>query len=81
MAIFPLLTAAASLLRGKLIRGGRTPTARAAMLVGVGCLGLTLVLGVTRLSPTGVMLAAVATLTGALAELVWLRYRFSDSVA
>jgi len=81
MVIFPLLTASASLLRGRLIRAGRTPTVRAAMLVGVAGLVLTLALGITRLSLTGVMLAAAATLTGAIAELAWLRYRTTDSMA
>ncbi|HUW10527.1 MAG TPA: hypothetical protein VM537_12420 [Anaerolineae bacterium] len=81
MVIYPILTSAASLLRGQLIRSGRTPTVRAAMLVGVAGLGLMLVLGITRLSVTGVMLAAVATLAGALAELAWLRYRLDDTTA
>jgi len=81
MVIYPFLTAAASLLRGRLIRRARTPTVRAAMLVGVAGLGLMLALGISRLSATGVMLAVAATLTGALAELAWLLYRSGDNMA
>jgi hypothetical protein len=80
MVVHPQLSAGASLLRGRLIRRGRTTTVRAAMLMGVAGLSLMLLLGVSRLSVTGVMLATVATLTGAAAELGWLRYRSSDRV-
>jgi hypothetical protein len=41
----------------------------------VATMGATLLLGVTLLSPTGVVVAAGATLTGGLAELVWLRWK------
>jgi Na+-driven multidrug efflux pump len=72
MTIYPLLLGAQSVLRGALIRGGRTSTVRAAMTASVLTLAATLVLGVTILSPTGVMLAAAATLAGGVAELVYL---------
>ena len=64
------------MLRGVLIRGGCTAAVRTAMVLNVSTLGLTLLAGVTLLSPTGVTLAAIATLAGGLADLGWL-YRKS----
>ena len=75
LTIYPLLLGAQSILRGALIRGGRTSTVSAAMTANVLALAGTLVLGVTILSPTGVMLAAAATLAGGLAELAWLLWK------
>jgi Na+-driven multidrug efflux pump len=75
MVVFPLMMGAQALLRGVLIRGGCTGAVRTAMAIDVATMGATLLLGVTLLSPTGVVLAAAATLTGGLAELVWLRWK------
>ena len=75
MVLLPLLMGAQSVLRGSLIRGGCTGAVRAAMTANVAVLALTLLAGVTLLPLTGVTLAAVATLAGGLAELIWLRYR------
>jgi len=75
MAVYPLVMGAQSLLRGVLIRGGCTGTVRTAMALDVSVLAATLLLGVTVLSSTGVILAALATLVGGLAELVWLRHK------
>ena len=41
----------------------------------VATLALVLLVGVTLLSPTGVVLAAAAVVGGALAELAWLRWK------
>lgn len=73
MILLPLLMGIQSVLRGSLIRGGCTGAVRAAMTANVLTLALTLLVGVTVLSMTGVTLAAVATLTGGLAEWLWLR--------
>jgi Na+-driven multidrug efflux pump len=75
LVVFPLLSGALSSLRGTLIREGDTKAVRAATLVEVCTLGLALLVGVTRLSSTGVMLAAAATLAGSVAGLTWLLYR------
>jgi len=75
LVILPLLMGAQSLLRGILIRTGRTSEVRAAMTLNIGTLAATLVLGAALFSPTGTTLAALAALTGTLAELAWLRSR------
>ncbi|MEJ2736088.1 MAG: hypothetical protein P8189_21390, partial [Anaerolineae bacterium] len=61
--------------RGVMIRGGCTGAVRAAMTVNVLTLAGSILVGILILSPTGVVLAAIATLTGGLAELAWLRWR------
>lgn len=75
MVIYPLLMGGQSVLRGVLIRGGCTGTVRAAMTINVLTLAAALLIGVLFLSPTGVILAAVATLVGGLAELGWLLWK------
>jgi hypothetical protein len=75
MFAYPLLMAAQSLLRGRLIRQGCTGGVRTAMFWNVSALVLTLVAGVTLVPLTGVVLAAAATLVGAAVELAWLRWR------
>ena len=72
LAVLPLFMGVQGFLRGVLIRSGRTGKVRAAMTVNVVVLAATLILGTTVLSPTGVMLAAVATMAGNVAELFWL---------
>jgi Na+-driven multidrug efflux pump len=72
MVVYPLLMGAQSLLRGALIRGGCTAAVRTAMAINVLTVGATLAVGAVFLSPTGVVLAAVATLVGSVAELAWL---------
>jgi hypothetical protein len=75
LVIYPLVMGAQSLLRGLLIRGGCTGEVRTAMMANVLTLGATVLVGVVILSPTGVILAATATLIGAVVELAWLRWR------
>jgi hypothetical protein len=75
LVIYPLVMGAQSLLRGLLIRGGCTSEVRAAMMANVFTLGAAVLVGVVVLTPTGVILAAAATLMGAVVELVWLRWR------
>ena len=75
LAIYPLIMGGQSLLRGALIRVGCTSEVRAAMTANVLTLLGTVVLGLVILSPTGVVLAAAATLAGSLVELAWLRWR------
>jgi Na+-driven multidrug efflux pump len=75
MILYPLVMGGQSLLRGMLIRAGRTGAVQTAMILNVTTLAATLALGATLLSPTGVALAAVATLSGGLAELVLLRWK------
>jgi uncharacterized protein YaaW (UPF0174 family) len=77
LVLYPILMGAQSLLRGMLIRGGCTATVRTAMALNVAGLALTLVLGVTIASPSGVLLAAIATLTGCVAEWAWLSHKAS----
>jgi hypothetical protein len=72
MSLLPLLMGSQALLRGRLIRGGCTGTVRSAMMLNVALQAVSLVLGVTVFAPTGVLLAAVATIVGGLAELFWL---------
>lgn len=74
LVVYPLFLGAQSLLRGVLIRRGCTRSVRSAMMVNVFTLALTLLAGVTLFAPTGMTLAALATLTGAAAELAWLRW-------
>jgi Na+-driven multidrug efflux pump len=78
MALLPLLMGGQSVLRGVLIRSGRTGVVRTAMMFNVGTLIVALVIGTTLLPTTGIVLAAVATLAGGVVELVWL-YRRSQS--
>jgi hypothetical protein len=75
MVFYPLLMGAQSLLRGVMIRGGCTGAVRAAMTANVLTLAGSILVGILVFSPTGVVLAAIATLTGGLAELAWLRWR------
>jgi Na+-driven multidrug efflux pump len=75
MAILPLIMGVQALLRGLLIRGGCTGIVRTAMFWNVLTLCATILVGVTLLSATGVILAAVATLAGGLAELAWLYWK------
>jgi Na+-driven multidrug efflux pump len=75
LAVFPLLMGAQSILRGLLIRAGWTAQVRTAMWINVSFLAATLLVGALWGSMTGVMLAAVASLTGGVAELAWLSWR------
>ena len=79
LVVLPLLMGAQSLLRGALIRTGYTGEVRTAMALNVMVLVVTLLLGVSFLSLTGTLLAAVATVTGSLAELVWLYWKSRPS--
>jgi hypothetical protein len=72
LAFIPLITGVQSLLRGALIRAGRTGAVRAAMTANVSVLAGTLLLGVNLVSTNGVLLAAGASLAGALTEVAWL---------
>jgi Na+-driven multidrug efflux pump len=72
MVALPLLMGAQSLLRGTLIRRGATGAVRTAMIVNVLTLVGAVLVGLAFFAPTGVMLAAMATLTGGVGELVWL---------
>jgi Na+-driven multidrug efflux pump len=75
MVFYPLLMGAQALLRGVLIRSGCTGAVRAAMTANVLVLAGSILVGIIVLSPTGVVLASIATLTGGLAELAWLRWK------
>lgn len=75
MVVLPLLTGAQSVLRGALIRAGRTSVVRTAMLINVTALVASMVASVALLRAPGVTLAAIATLIGGLAELAWLAAR------
>lgn len=75
LAAYPLLMGIQSLLRGVLIRAGCTGTVRTAMVVNVAVVTATLALGVLFLSTSGAILAALAMLTGNLAEWAWLAYK------
>jgi uncharacterized membrane protein len=75
LVIYPLIMGAQSLLRGLLIREGCTSEVRAAMTANVLVLVGAVVLATAFLSPSGVVMAAGATLAGALVELAWLRWR------
>ena len=75
LVLYPLVMGAQSLLRGVLIRRGRTGAVQWAMAANILTLGITLGVGVAWFSVDGVTLAAVATLTGALAELAYLWWK------
>ena len=75
LAAYPLLMGIQSVLRGMLIRAGCTGIVRTAMAVNVAVLTATLALGVTAFSTSGAVLAALAMLTGTLAEWAWLAYK------
>jgi hypothetical protein len=75
LVLLPLLMGAQSLLRGALIRGGCTGTVRTAMIFNVSALALALFVGVQFFALTGTTLAALATLAGNAAELVYLSRR------
>jgi hypothetical protein len=72
MVALPLLMGAQGLLRGTLIRQGATGAVRAAMVVNVLTLLATVLIGLALLSPTGVVIAATATVAGGVGELLWL---------
>jgi hypothetical protein len=76
MSAYPLLLGAQSLLRGVSILGGNTAVVRSAMTVNVLTLAATLLAGVWLFSLSGVMVAAIAVLAGAVAELAWLLWRW-----
>ena len=75
MAVYPLLMGGQSLLRGVAILAGSTGVVRSAMTVNVLVLAATLLAGVGLFSLSGVSLAALAVLAGAVAELAWLLWR------
>jgi Na+-driven multidrug efflux pump len=72
LALLPLIMGTLAFLRGVLIRAGRTRIVQRAMVLDVAALVLAVVVGVTLLPVSGVVLAAIATLSGNLVELVWL---------
>jgi len=80
LVLYPLLMGAQSLLRGVLIRTGRTDPVRWAMAINISTLGATLLVGVALFTINGVVLAAIATLTGGLAELAFLWWK-RESIA
>ncbi len=75
MVFLPLLMGSQAFLRGVLIRAGCTGAVQTAMMLNGSTVALTVLTGVTLLSPTGVVLAAVANLTGGIVELIWLRWK------
>jgi hypothetical protein len=75
MVIYPLIMGGQGLLRGVLIRYGCTGDVRTAMAINVITVGATLLLGVVVTSMPGTTLAALATLTGGVAEFAWLRWK------
>jgi Na+-driven multidrug efflux pump len=75
MSVYPLLLGAQSLLRGVSIRAGNTAVVRSAMTVNVLTLAATVLAGVWLFSLSGVMVAAISVLAGAVAELAWLLWR------
>ena len=75
MSVYPVLLGTQSVLRGVLIRAGNTGVVRSAMTVNVLTLAAMVLAGVRFFSLTGVMVAAIAVLAGAVAELVWLLWR------
>jgi hypothetical protein len=81
MVVYPLLLGAQSLLRGRMIREGHTPTVQGAMALNVVVVSVTIFSGAVFAPLTGVVLAAIATVAGALAELVVLRWRASQASA
>jgi Na+-driven multidrug efflux pump len=75
MSLYPLLLGAQSLVRGILILEGNTGVVRSAMTVNVMVLVAMVGAGAWILTLNGVMVAAVAVMAGAVAELVWLLWR------
>jgi Na+-driven multidrug efflux pump len=75
MSLYPLLLGAQSLVRGILILEGNTGVVRSAMTVNVMVLAAMVGAGAWILTLNGVMVAAVAVMAGAVAELVWLLWR------
>ena len=75
MSVYPLLLGAQSLLRGVSILAGNTAVVRSAMMLNVLTLGAMVLAGVWFFSLSGVMVAAIAVLAGAVAELLWLFWR------
>jgi O-antigen/teichoic acid export membrane protein len=75
MSLYPLLLGAQSVVRGMLILEGNTGVVRSAMTVNVLVLAAMVVAGAWTFSLNGVMVAAVAVMAGAVAELVWLLWR------
>ena len=72
---YPLLLGIQGLLRGVLIRRGRTPAIRSAIVVNLVTLGVAIVAGLWLARPTGVVLAALATEAALLAEVGWLAWK------
>jgi hypothetical protein len=77
MSPYPLLLGAQSLLRGVLILEGDTGVVRSAMTVNVLVLAGMVAAGAWIFSFNGVTVAAVAVMSGAVAELLWLLWRRS----
>ncbi len=75
LAFLPLVMGLQSVLRGLLIRAGWTAQVRTAMWINVSVLAITLLVGALSGTLNGVTLAALATLTGGFAELIWLTWR------
>ncbi len=75
LAVYPVLMGAQSLLRGVLIRKGNTGVVRSAMLLNVLTLAAAVLAGVRFFSLSGVMVAAIGVLAGAVAEQAWLVWR------
>jgi O-antigen/teichoic acid export membrane protein len=75
MVVYPLLMGAQSLLRGVLIRTGNTGVVSSAMMANVLVLAATVLVLVWLFSVSGVMVAAIAVMVGAVAEQAWLVWR------
>jgi Na+-driven multidrug efflux pump len=75
LAFLPLVMGLQSVLRGLLIRAGWTAPVRTAMWINVSVLAITLLVGALSGAVDGVTLAALATLAGGFAELIWLAWR------
>jgi len=75
LAVYPVLMGAQSLLRGVLIRKGNTGVVRSAMLFNVLTLAAAVLAGVRYFPLSGVLVAAIGVLAGAVAELAWLAWR------
>ena len=75
MAVYPLLMGGQSLLRGVAILAGNTGLVRSAMTINVLVLAGTLLAGVRLFALSGVLLAALAVVAGAVAELAWLLWK------
>jgi hypothetical protein len=80
MVLLPLVMGVQSLLRGLLIRAGHTGAVQSAMTINIATLSATLLVGVGALSLVGVTLAAIATLVGSVAEVVWLCWKTVESI-